>query len=113
MTSELNFKPAHELAGLIKSKQLSPVELLEACLDRIEATNGTLNAWVGRRPEAAMEEARALEGRIAKGEDVGPLAGLPFGVKELDDLAGFPSTHASKPFKDNWPERDSVEVERL
>lgn len=113
MPSELNFKPAHELAGLIQSKQLSPVELLQACLDRIEETNGTLNAWVGRRPEVAMEEARVLEGRIAKGEDVGPLAGLPFGVKELDDLAGFASTHASKPFRDNFPERDSVEVERL
>ena len=47
MTSELNFKPAHELAQLIRSKQLSPVELMQACLDRIEETEPTLNAWIG------------------------------------------------------------------
>ena len=113
MPSELNFKPAHELASLIRSKKLSPVELLQACLDRIDETEGTLNAWCGSRPEVAMQEAKDLEARIAKGEDAGPLAGLPFGVKELDDLAGFPTTHASKPYRDNYPERDSVEVERL
>jgi aspartyl-tRNA(Asn)/glutamyl-tRNA(Gln) amidotransferase subunit A len=113
MPSELNFKPAHELAQLIRTKQLSPVELLQACLDRIEETEPTLNAWVGMRPEQAMDEAREIEAKIARGEEAGPLAGLPFGVKELDDLAGFPSTHASLPYKDNYPERDSVEVERL
>jgi|FLYL01.1.fsa_nt_gi aspartyl-tRNA(Asn)/glutamyl-tRNA(Gln) amidotransferase subunit A len=111
--SDLWFKPAYELAALIRSKQLSPVELLEACLKRIEETEPTLNAWTGMRPEQAMEEAREIEARIARGEEVGPLAGLPFGVKELDDLAGFPSTHGSLPYKDNYPERDSVEVERL
>ncbi|MDO8617044.1 MAG: amidase [Dehalococcoidia bacterium] len=113
MTSDLNFKPAHELAALIRAKQLSPVELLEACLARIDETNPTLNAWTGMRPEEAMQEARDLEQRLARGEDAGPLAGLPFGVKELDDLAGFPSTHGSLPYKDNYPERDSIEVERL
>src|SRR5688572_8446411 len=100
MPSELNFKPAHELARLIRTKELSPVELMHACLDRIDETEPTLNAWCGMRREEAMEEARELEGRIARGEEVGPMAGLPFGVKELDDLAGFPSTHASVPFKD-------------
>ena len=113
MPSDLNFKPAHELASLIRSKELSPVELLQASLDRIDETNPTLNAWTGMRPDEAMQEARDLEQRIARGEEVGPLAGLPFGVKELDDLAGFPSTHGSLPYKDNYPERDSVEVERL
>jgi aspartyl-tRNA(Asn)/glutamyl-tRNA(Gln) amidotransferase subunit A len=113
MSSELNFKPAHELAGLVRSKQLSPVDLLQASLDRIAETDDTLNAWVGMRPEEAMQEARDLEAKIAKGEDIGSLAGLPFGVKELDDLAGFPTTHGSIAYKDNFPERDSVEVERL
>jgi Asp-tRNA(Asn)/Glu-tRNA(Gln) amidotransferase A subunit family amidase len=80
MPSELNFKPAHELTGLIRSKQLSPVELLQSSLDRIAETDDTLNAWVGMRPEEAMHEARDLEGRIARGEDAGSLAGLPFGV---------------------------------
>ncbi len=111
--SDLWFKPAHELAALIRSKQLSPVELLDVCLRRIEETNPTLNAWTGMRAEEAMADARGIEALIVRGEDPGPLAGLPFGVKELDDLAGFPSTHASLPYKDNHPDRDSIEVERL
>jgi Asp-tRNA(Asn)/Glu-tRNA(Gln) amidotransferase A subunit family amidase len=111
--SELWFTPAYELAERIRSRALSPVELMEACLARIEAVNPVLNAFIAMRPEEALSEARATADRIARGEDAGPLAGLPFGVKELEDAEGFPSTHASVPFKDNWPERDSVQVERL
>jgi aspartyl-tRNA(Asn)/glutamyl-tRNA(Gln) amidotransferase subunit A len=111
--SELWFTPAHELAGRIRSGALSPVDLMEACLDRIEEANPVLNAFIAMRPEEALREARSMADRIARGEDVGPLAGLPFGVKELEDVEGFASTHASVPFKDNWPERDSVQVERL
>jgi len=111
--SELWFKPAYELAAAIRSRQLSPVELMEASLQRIEQVNPALNAFIAMRPEEALEDARTTADRIAGGEDVGPLAGLPFGVKELEDAAGFPSTHASVPYKDNWPDRDSVQVERL
>ncbi len=111
--SELCFTPAYELAERIRSRDLSPVELMEACLARIEETNPVLNAFIAMRPEEALREAREAADRIARGDDVGPLAGLPFGVKELEDAEGFPSTHASVPFKDNWPERDSVQVERL
>jgi aspartyl-tRNA(Asn)/glutamyl-tRNA(Gln) amidotransferase subunit A len=110
--SDINLKPAHELAGLVRSKQLSPVELMEACLARIEETNPILNAFIAMRPEDALKDARKLADSIAKGDDPGALAGLPFGVKELEDAAGFPSTHASLPYKDNYPERDSVQVER-
>ena len=111
--SELWYKPAHELAQAIRGKKLSPVELMEACLQRIEETNPILNAFIAMRGEEALAEARALEGRLAAGEEAGMLAGLPFGVKELEDAKGFPSTHASVPYKDNFPERDSVQVERL
>lgn len=111
--SELWFTPAHELAGHIRSGALSPVDLMEACLERIEETNPVLNAFIAMRPEEALREARSMADRIARGEDPGPLAGLPLGVKELEDAEGFASTHASVPFKDNWPERDSVQVERL
>jgi len=111
--SELWFTPAYELAERIRSRALSPVELMEACLARIEAVNPVLNAFIAMRPEEALGEARAAAERIAGGEEAGLLAGLPFGVKELEDAEGFPSTHASLPFKDNWPERDSVQVERL
>src|SRR3990170_2019291 len=111
--SELWFKPAWELASAIGAKELSPVELMEACLDRIDQVNPLLNAFIAMRREEALAEAGATADRIARGEAAGPLAGLPFGVKELEDAAGFPSTHASLPFKDNYPQRDSVQVERL
>jgi Asp-tRNA(Asn)/Glu-tRNA(Gln) amidotransferase A subunit family amidase len=111
--SELWFKPAYELAAAIRARQLSPLELMEACLQRIEQVNPIVNAFIAMRPEEALAEALAAAERIAGGEEGGLLAGLPFGVKELEDAAGFPSTHASVPFKDNWPERDSVQVERL
>lgn len=114
MPSELNFKPAHELAELIHKKQLSPAELMQACFDRIDETNEVLNAWTGMRDrDELLAEARETGDRIARGDDPGPLAGLPFGVKELEDLKGFPSTHASVPFRDNYPKWDSTEVARL
>src|SRR3990172_8402795 len=111
--SELWFKPAYELAAAIRSRELSPVDLMDASLRRIEEVNPVLNAFIAMRPEEALADARAMADRIAHGDDVGALAGLPFGVKELEDAEGFPSTHASVPFKDNMPERDSVQVERL
>jgi len=111
--SELWFKPAYELAAAIRSRELSPVDLMEASLRRIEEANPVLNAFIAMRPEEALADARTMADRIAHGDDVGALAGLPFGVKELEDAEGFPSTHASVPFKDNLPERDSVQVERL
>ena len=114
MSSELNFTPAHELAQRIRSKQLSPVELMQACFDRIDETNEVLNAWTGMRDrDELLAEAHEMESRIARGQDPGPLAGLPFGVKELEDLAGFPSTHASVPFRDHYPKGDSAQVQRL
>jgi aspartyl-tRNA(Asn)/glutamyl-tRNA(Gln) amidotransferase subunit A len=114
MPSELNFKPMHELAEMIRSKQLSPAELMQACFDRIDETDEVLNAWCGMRDrDELLAEARAAGDRIASGEEARPLEGLPFGVKELEDLAGFPTTHGSVPFRENYPEGDSTEVQRL
>src|SRR3972149_6789026 len=111
--SELWFTPAYKLAERIRSRDLSPVELMEACLARIAAVNPALNAVIARRPEEALAGAHATADHIARGEDAGPLACLPFGVKELEDAEGFPSTHASVAFKDEYPDRDSTQVERL
>ena len=72
MTS-MHYKSALELTGLIRSKDLSPVELMEETLQRIEAVNPALNAFVAMRAEQAMEEAKGLEERMASGIDPGRL----------------------------------------
>jgi Asp-tRNA(Asn)/Glu-tRNA(Gln) amidotransferase A subunit family amidase len=112
MTS-IYYKPAQELVQLIRSKQLSPVELMEETLKRIEAINQSLNAFVAIRAEQAMDEAKLMAERIASGDDPGPLAGIPIGVKDLEDVKGLVTSFGSIPFKDNLALQDSVQVARL
>ena len=71
MPSELNFTPAHELAQRIRSKQLSPVELMQACFDRIDETNEVLNAWTGMRDRDELLARGARDG-VAHREGRGP-----------------------------------------
>jgi aspartyl-tRNA(Asn)/glutamyl-tRNA(Gln) amidotransferase subunit A len=107
------FAPAYVLARAVRRRERSPVELVQGALDRIGALNPRLNAFVALRADAALAEAAALERRIAAGDDPGPLAGLPLGVKDLEDVADLPTTFGSVPFKDWRPGRDSVQVARL
>src|ERR1700756_2466654 len=111
--NELYWKPAHELAAMIRKRELKPSELMDATIRRIEATNPKINAFCELRADAAMAEAKALDEKIARGEQVGTLAGLPFGVKELEDTVGLHTTHGSKPFKDSVAKTDSIQVARL
>ncbi|HVC30567.1 MAG TPA: amidase family protein [Steroidobacteraceae bacterium] len=111
--SELCFKSAEELAGLIRERRLSPVELMEATLARIDAVNPSLNAFIQLDAERAMDEARAQTERLARGEALGPLGGLPFGVKELENATGFRSTSGSRAFEDRQAQSDDVHVARL
>jgi len=111
---ELCFAPAHVQAARLRSRELSPVELMRATLERIEAINPRLNAFVSMRPtEELLADARAVEARFTRREDAGPLAGLPLGVKDLEDTVGLPNTHGSLVFKDHRPRRDTIQVERL
>ncbi|MFB0522050.1 MAG: amidase [Desulfatiglandales bacterium] len=112
MTS-LHYRSARELARLIKSKDLSPLELMEETLKRIETVNPVLNAFVSTRPEQAMDEARAITERIACGKDPGPLAGVPIGVKDLEDVKGMVTSFGSVPYKNNVARSDSIQVSRL
>src|SRR2546422_2089092 len=109
----LAFEPAHALAAAIRRGELAAVELMEATLERISRLNPTLNAFVALRAEEALADARALGERIARGDDPGPLAGLPFGVKDLEDVAGLPTTYGSVPFRTHVAARDSTQVARL
>jgi Asp-tRNA(Asn)/Glu-tRNA(Gln) amidotransferase A subunit family amidase len=94
-------------------RQLSPVELLESCLARIAATNGAVNAMVAMDADAARRRAAGIEQAIGRGEDVGLLAGLPIGVKDLQATAGLRTTFGSLLFKDNVPAVDERSVAQV
>ncbi len=107
------FLSATALAVAIRRRELDPVAVIDATLDRIAALDPVLHAFVALRPDEARAEARALRAALDRGADPGPLAGVPFGVKDLEDLAGLPTTHGSVPFREHRPKRDSTQVARL
>jgi Asp-tRNA(Asn)/Glu-tRNA(Gln) amidotransferase A subunit family amidase len=113
MQAELHFKSAFDLAAMIRSRELKPSELMEATINRIEALNPKYNAFCSLCAEQAMDEARELDEKIARKEPLGPLAGLPLGVKDLEGVAGMRTTFGSRPFKDNVAREDSIQVARL
>ncbi len=104
---------AVELARRIRAKELSPVEVLEAFIARIEKLNPAINAVTATCYERARKEARAAEAAVRAGADLGPLHGLPFAVKDLEHTEGVLTTFGSPLFKDFVPEADSVMVGRL
>jgi aspartyl-tRNA(Asn)/glutamyl-tRNA(Gln) amidotransferase subunit A len=107
------FRPLTETAAALAKRELSPVELMQATLDRIEAVNEKLVAFVALRDaDQLLDEAREAERRIARGE-ARTLEGIPLGVKDLEDAAGMITTKGSVPFKDHLAQRDSIQVERL
>ncbi len=112
MTS-FGYRSAGELKTLIHRGDLSPLELVRDTLERIDRTDVKLNAFVALRPEAALAEASAMTERIAAGKPIGPLAGLPIGVKDLEDVAGMVTSYGSIPFRDNVAGNDSIQVARL
>src|SRR2546423_1363139 len=86
---DLVFTPATELAAQIRDKQLSPVTLTRAYLDRIERLDGTLRAYITVCRDAALAEAERAEEAVARGERLGVLHGVPFAVKDQIDTAGL------------------------
>ena len=110
--TDLSFASAEELAALIRERKLSPAELMDHTLARIAELNPRIGAFVALDDERARAEAAKQSERAAKG-DLGPLGGLPFGVKDLEDATGFVTTRGSRAFRDHVAERDSIQVERL
>ena len=104
---------AVELRRLIGSRQLSPVELLDACIARIEAVNPFVNAVTATAFDRARQEARAAEQAVMRGDPLGLLHGLPLGVKDLEPTAGLLSTSGSPPFRNHVPSQDIELVARL
>ncbi|MCG8152646.1 amidase, partial [Pimelobacter simplex] len=105
--------PATEQAGLIRSGELSARELLQASLDRIEATNPDVNAIVTLDAEAAEKAAAAADDAFAAGRLLGPLHGLTLAVKDLHATGGMRTTSGSPAFADHVPDTDELIVERM
>lgn len=102
-----------DLADALHSATISPLELMETTLARIDATRETLNAVVAVADrESLLEAARSAGERIARGE-ARPLEGIPLGVKDLEDAAGLVTSQGSLPFRDQTASQDSTQVARL
>ena len=102
-----------EAAALIAAKKLSPVELTQACLDRMSAMNGALNAFILPTEERALADAKAAEAAIMKDGPIGPLHGIPMGLKDIVDTAGIRTTCQSKLLADNIPDTDATCAAKL
>lgn len=111
--AELCTKTMTEVAALIKNKEVSPVELTQAMLERIEAVDGKLHSYLTVTSEVALEQARTAEQEIVGGTYRGPLHGVPIAVKDLCFTKGIPTTCASKILA-NWvPDYNATVIEKL
>jgi len=109
---DLCYTPATELAAAIRARKLSPVELTDALLARIEAVNPRVNAYCTVAAERARADARAAEAAITSGAALGPLHGVPISFKDLTPTAGIRTTLGSRAFEHNVPADDALIVTR-
>ena len=110
---DLCFAPAVELARLLRGRELSARELLDAYLDRIGRVNPQINAIVTLAGQQAAEQAAAADKAAARRDSLGPLHGLPIAVKDLADTAGIRTTYGSPLFAEHVPDADAPHVARL
>ncbi len=105
---------AVEIAEAVRAGERRAVEVLDECLARIEAGNAALNAFVHLEPDLARRAAEAVDHAVERGEDPGPFAGVPIGVKDLEHCEGMPTSHGSLLFKGRPPvQADSIHLARL
>lgn len=113
MDNALAFAPIAELAPLIRRGELSPLELTEFYLERVERYDPVLNAYLAVTAERARAQARAAEAQIAAGTYLGPLHGIPLAFKDLVDVAGLPTTGGSTLLRDHIAAADATVARRL
>ena len=111
--SDLTFTPATELRDLIRSRRVSPVEILESVLARVEDVQPRLYPFVTIDAEAARTAARAAEEAVMRQEPLGALHGIPISIKDLEPTRGLRTTYGSKFSEHNVPTFDSIVVERV
>ena len=104
---------AVEARARIGRKQLSPVELLESCIARIEAVDHAVNCMVARDYEGARASAKQAEAAVLRGDTLGALHGLPVGIKDLSPTKGLRTTWGSTIFRDHVPDFDAGFVRRI
>src|SRR5690348_12210073 len=103
----------HELAPLIERREISPVEVTQEMLDRIQAADERFHTFITLDTEKALAEARNAEAEIGRGEYRGPLHGIPMGIKDNIAVAGWPTTNGSALMTDNVTDYDATVVARL
>lgn len=113
MTEDLCFLPAYRLVEEYRARRLSPVEATRAVLERIDALNPALNAFVTLCPDEALRDAAASEEAYRRGEPRGPLDGVPVSIKDLVPTKGLRTTFGSILFRDHVPDHDAPMVARL
>ena len=112
MSTELIYTDATKLAELIRTREISPVEVMKTHLDRIEAVNPKVNAVV-TIADGALESAKEAEAAVLRGDELGPLHGVPFTVKDSIDTANVLTQRGSPIFKGRTPETDATSVVRM
>jgi len=109
----VTFATVEELGRRLRARELSPVALAEACLERISRVAPKLWCFVNPTPQRALEEARVAEAELARGRWRGPLHGIPYGLKDLVDTKGLATTFGARPFATRVPDRDATVQARL
>ena len=112
-SSEICFLTAADLAGRIRSREISCREVMQAHLDQIERVNHKVNAIITLLPESGLEQAAAADEALAQGQVIGPLHGLPVAHKDLVPTKGIRTTWGSPIYADHIPDEDGLIVERL
>jgi hypothetical protein len=112
-SEELAFAPLRKLASWIKSKEISCLELTKIYLQRITKHNNDLKAYITVTEDAALRRAAEMDSLISNGEYLGPLHGIPYGLKDIFDTKGILTTWGAEPWAKNVPEKDSFVAKRL
>ena len=112
-TKEILYESIIEIKKLLSKKEISALELTKLSLERIEETNNKTNAFLYVAENEALEDAKKIDKKLADGENIGPLGGIPTSIKDLEAVKGMPLTNGSLFYKDNIADFDQLGIERI